>query len=434
MAQPVHAQDEQSELEALRAQVAQMQAREAAYEERLQQLEERLLRIEAEPISAEEALTIRGRYVPDASNPMTNLPELDGFRTAAPTRSPNDAEFIFPWQDPAPPLGAPQDDEPVQREPDASVAVEDIVQQQQGLQRSRFGADLSFGYTHFGDARINLDGFLALDAIFLGTISIDEVDSDIFTSDLTMRYSATDDLFFDASLPFLYRTTAFRSGGAGGAANEPVEATIDEWGLGDVSFGASYQLLRETARRPNLVVSSRLKFPTGQEPFGIDFIEVEGSEGNLQVPEQLATGSGVYGASIGLSALKTLDPMVVFGSVNYFRNFERNFGDIDENPGDQPGRVDVGDAFQFGAGLAFALNDKSSISMSYSQRLVGQSRVRLEGQDWQRIIGSDANVALVNLGATFGLSDRLSLVTTVGIGLTDDSPDMTVGVRLPFRF
>ena len=33
-----------------------------------------------------------------------------------------------------------------------------------------------------------------------------------------------------------------------------------------------------------------MKFPTGKEPYGVDFIEVEGSVGNLQIPESLATG------------------------------------------------------------------------------------------------------------------------------------------------
>lgn len=375
---------------------------------------------------------MQGRFVPPQSKPMTLDPGLDVFRTRPSAPVPEPYRGFIPVQD----VSTPQsDEEPVQKQPDATEAVRDIVQQQQGTQRSRFGAELALGYSHFGDARINLDGFLALDAIFLGTISIDEVDADILTSDLTMRYGAADNLFFDASVPFLFRTSNFRSGGAGGAANELVEARVSDGGLGDVSLGASFQLLSETARRPNVVITARVKAPTGQEPYGIDFVEVEGSEGNLQVPDALATGSGVWGASLGVSALKTIDPMVVFGSINYFHNFERDFADIDENPGNQPGRVDVGNAIQFGAGLAYALNDRSSISMSYSQRIVGRSRLRLDTEDeYQRVIGSQANVALVNLGATFSLGQSLSLVASVGIGLTNDSPDMVVGIRLPYRF
>jgi uncharacterized protein with beta-barrel porin domain len=50
------------------------------------------------------------------------------------------------------------------------------------------------------------------------------------------------------------------------------------------------------------------------------------------------------------------------------------------------------------------------------------------------VAGSQANVGIVNLGATFSLGPRLALVTNVGIGLTDDSPDMSFNIRLPFRF
>lgn len=427
------AQELTQEVDALRAQVAELQAREAEANARLKALEDRLLTLDLQPITLDEAVSIRGRFVAPTANPMTLDPTLDQFRQRPLSTPFEDKATLAAFQDLQ--ADAQFGEGPVQKAPDPTEAVQDIVQQQQGTQRSRFGAELSFGYSHFGDARINLDGFLALDAIFLGTISIDEVDADIFTSDLTLRYGVNDRFFIDASIPFLYRTSNFRSGGAGGAANAPVETRVSDQGLGDVSIGASYQILAETARRPNLVVSGRVKLPTGQEPFGIDFVEVQGSEGNLQVPRSLATGSGVWGASVGISALKTMDPMVVFGSINYFRNFERGFTDIDENPGDQPGRVSIGNAVQFGAGLAYALNETSSISMSYSQRLVERSRLKLDvAENFQRVVGSQANIGLVNLGATFSLGRSLSLVTTVGIGLTDDSPDMVVGVRLPYRF
>lgn len=431
--------DLEEEVTALRAQVAELEAREAAANARLEALEQRLMMLDARAISAMEADGIRGMFIPPQSLPMSNNPELDIYRSRTRPMITWDPSRLAVLQPDNTPAGAGpiegEDDEEVQKAPDPTEAVQDIVQQQQGVQRSRFGIEHSLGYSRFSDARINLDGFLALDAIFLGSISIDEVNADIFTSETTFRFAATDDLFLDASVPFLYRTSIYRSGGAGGAASIPVEAKRSNGGLGDISVGASYQLMTETLNRPNVVLSGRVKFPTGDEPFGIDFIEVAGSEGNLKIPERLATGSGVYGASGGISVLKTIDPMVVFGSLTYFHNFKRDFADIDENPGDQPGTVAIGDAFQFGAGLAFALNDRSSISMSYTQRLVNRTKLRLDSVgEFQRVLGSDANVALVNIGATFALGDRLSLIGTVGMGLTDDSPDMVVSVRLPYRF
>lgn len=427
--------DASDELRALRSEVESLQQRETQYQRRLAELEARLALIEqakALPlasIEAAEAADLRGAYIAPQKLAIPDDPSLAFFRKQDLERA-----FIRQSQDEPPPGTGGVGEEPERRSPAPSDAVVEVSQEQQGRFGDRFGFDLGLGYSHFDNARISLNGFLALDAIFLGTISIDQIKSDVFTVDPTIRYGITDRLFVDANLPFLYRTSNFRSGGAGGSASALVEKTVHDQGIGDLSIGASYRLMTETLRRPDVVVSARVKFPTGRDPFGVEFVEVENSQGNLEVPESLATGTGVYGASLGVAVLKTLDPMVVFGNLTYFRNFSRDFDDIDENAGDIPGRVDIGDAWQFGAGLAFALNDKSSISMSYSQRLVERTRLTPDGQDTRVVAGSQANVGIANFGATFSLSPRLALVANVGIGLTDDSPDMSVAIRLPFRF
>lgn len=416
----------------LRQQVEELAQRETEYRRRLAELEARLALIEqaaAVPLAtipANEAATLRGAYVAPQPLAIPDDPSLAFFRQQDQAR-----RFVLAPQEETPPAGGAA---PERRAPAPTDAVVEIAQEQQGRFGNRFGFDLGIGYSHFDNARISLNGFLALDAIFLGTISIDQINSDVFTLDPTVRYGVSDRLFVDANLPLLYRATNFRSGGAGGSASALVEKTVRDAGPGDASLGASYRLFAETAGRPDVVVSARVKFPTGRHPFGVEFVEVEGSEGNLQVPRSLATGTGVYGGSLGVAVLKTLDPMVVFGNLTYFHNFARDFADIDENEGDVPGRVAIGDAWQFGAGLAFALNDKSSIAMSYSQRIVNRTRLTPEGLSERVVAGSQANVGIVNLGATFSLGPRLALVTNVGIGLTDDSPDMSFNIRLPFRF
>lgn len=427
--------DDPTAIASLREEVERLRQSEAEHRRQLAELEARLALIEkaeAVPlasIEAAEAAQLRGAYIAPQKLAIPDDPSLAFIR-----RQDLDREFVRTVQDEPPPGIGGQAEEPERRSPAPSDAVVEVAQEQQGRFGDRLGFDLGLGYSHFDNARISLNGFLALDAIFLGTISIDQIKSDIFTLDPTIRYGITDRLFVDANLPLLYRTSNFRSGGAGGSASALIERTIHDEGVGDLSIGASYRLVAETLRKPDVVVSARLKFPTGRDPFGVEFVEVENSEGNLQVPESLATGTGVYSASLGVAVLKTLDPMVVFGNFTYFRNFARDFADIDENPGDVPGRVEIGDAWQFGAGLAFALNDKSSISMSYSQRLVQRTHLTPDEQERRAVVGSQANVGIANFGATFSLSPKLALVTNVGIGLTDDSPDMSLAIRLPFRF
>lgn len=425
--------DPPEEVDALRQQVAELARAEAEYRRKLAELEARIALIEsagAEPsasLSPDEAAALRGAYIAPQKFAIPDEPSLAFFR-----RQDLDRSFIQTTQEaPQPSVGT---EAPERRAPAPSDAVVEVTQEQQGRFGQRLGFDLGLGYTHFDSARISLNGFLALDAIFLGTISLDQVKSEIFTVDATIRYGITDRLFVDANLPFLYRTSNFRSGGTGGSASALVEQTVRDSGIGDFSIGASYRVVAETLRRPDVVVSARVKFPTGRHPFGVEFDEVVNSEGNLQVPQNLATGTGVYGASLGVAVLKTIDPLVVFGNVTYFRNFARDFSDIDEGPGDIPGRIEIGDAWQLGAGLAFALNDKSSISMSYSQRVIARTQITPEGQDPRTVVGSQANVGIANFGATFTLGPRLALVANLGVGLTDDSPNMAFNIRLPFRF
>lgn len=318
--------------------------------------------------------------------------------------------------------------------PAPAQSVEAVIEAEQGHFGDRLSFEAGVTYSHFDDARINLSGFLALDAIFLGRISIDEITADIITTDFTTRYGLTDRLQVDLTVPYLYRVSNFQSGGAGGDASGLSEITVRDSGFGDISAGASYRLLRETPRRPDVVINARVKAPTGKSPFGVELVEVEGSEGNLEVPERLSTGSGVWGASAGISLLKTIDPMVVFGSVTYFHNFKKNFDDLDEAPGDQPGWAKLGDAIQYGAGVAFALNERSSLSLSFTQRFVERTKLRRDGDETETIVGSQANVGLLNLGATFSLTDKIALLTTLGTGLTADAPDMVLSVRVPFRF
>ena len=420
------------ELSDLRNLVKEMAERERAANERATDLEARLAQLEASQvhkITNPEAAELRGAYaIP--SRPM--IPEYPGYSYFGDNSFDN---FNLADSRPEGSEDVGTEGEPeVRKSPAQSEAVSEAQKQNQGRFGDRISLEMAFGYSHFDNARLNLSGFLALDAIFLGTISIDEVNADIFTVDPTLRFGLSDRLVVDANVPYLIRTSNFKSGGAGGSAGGLVEKTVHDDGIGDINFGASYRVIKETLGRPDIVLNARVKLPTGRHPYGVELVEVENSEGNLNVPVRLSTGSGVWGASVGLSALKTLDPMVVFGSVSYFRNFAKSFGDIDEAPEDQPGRVNVGDAWQFGAGLAYALNDTSSISMSYSQRIVQRTKVQREGQDFQDIVGSQANVAMLNLGATFAINKRMSLIATVGVGMTDDSPDMDIGIRIPFRF
>ena len=307
-----------------------------------------------------------------------------------------------------------------------------IRQEVNVLFANRLVLEPGFTYSRVDRQQVSLSGFLALDAIFLGEISVDEVESDILNFDLTARYGLFDRLELDLNLPFLYRNTTFRDTGADSGEDGAGEANVSlNFELGDVSAGFAYQLVRENEPWPDLVWNFRVKAPTGSDPFGVK----TASQGNVQFPGRLPSGNGIWALSSGLSFVKSVAPAIVFGNFSYFRNFEESFDDISSNPNKVvPGSVKLGDSIQFGMGFALAFSERMSFSLAYSQLVSNTTETEQEGGQRSEIIGSDTNSALLNFGLTYALSDHWSLVTNVGAGLTTDAPDVQVSMKFPYTF
>ncbi|MFN2382303.1 MAG: hypothetical protein ABR561_07120, partial [Guyparkeria sp.] len=278
--------------------------------------------------------------------------------------------------------------------------------------------------------------FLALDAIFLGNIAVDNVASDTFKYTLAARYGLTPRWNIGISAPFIQRYTTYQKGGAGGDAQAVAEVDqTSDLAIGDTTVSLSYRLFPETASRPDVVLTGSVIAPTGREPYGIDWriLQEEDDFIRFAVPEEQATGNGLWGVGASISAVKTLDPALLFANFGYTHYLSRDFDDLNNDPNTvSPGEVSLGDSWNWGLGLAFALNDRASLSMSYSQQISGKARTRAEGDSWVDLIGSDANSAMFNLGLTYALGKKTTLVTTLGVGLTPDAPDFTLGIRIPY--
>jgi len=325
--------------------------------------------------------------------------------------------------------------EPVIKEAPASRSAEAVYREQNALFNKTFTLETGITYSHTDRRQLTLEGFLALDAIFLGSINLDHIKSDITQFDITGRYGMTDRLQFDFNAPFLYRSSTYESGGAGGGGGTTLsDRDVSNSGIGDVSAGAYYRIFPENPTRPDVVWNVRIKAPTGKDPYGIK-LRTDPSNSNLVVPDELPTGNGVWTLSTGLTFVKTIDPAILFANVGYAHNFTRSFDDISGQLGiKKSGEVDLGDSYQLGGGLAFALNERMSMSMSYAHRFAQRSRIKEKGEGWQSIVGSDSSSGSLNFGVTYAMTDRLSMVTNVGVGVTPDAPDVTVGVKFPYNF
>jgi hypothetical protein len=318
-----------------------------------------------------------------------------------------------------------------------SRSVQDVLEQQQNAYFSRkFTLEDDLTYNHYDRAELTLNGFLALNSIFLGNIAIDRVTSDSLTNDLIGRYAITPRFSLNLDVPYVGRSTDYQQGGAGGSAAALDEASSTGKGLGDVNFSVNYKILTETAHRPDTVLTLGVTAPTGQAPYGIKWVDVAGSQfEEFAVPTKQPTGNGVWQATFASSVVKTMDPAIVFGNFGYIHSFTRSFNDIDTDPEvTTPGSVKLSDVYYYGAGIAFAFNDRASLSLSFSDRINGKDSLRETGEPWTKIIGSQANAATLNIGFTYAMSPHTTIVTILGMGMTPDAPDFTLTFKIPYMF
>ncbi|WPN96093.1 hypothetical protein [Pseudomonas sp. MUP55] len=299
----------------------------------------------------------------------------------------------------------------------------------------KFSFETGVTYARYDARQLTLNGFLALDSIFLGNINLDRIKSDSWTLDLTGRYNVDNRWQFDLNVPVVYRDSTYQSAGAGNDATATSEGSVTrDPTIGDVNFGVAYKFLDETPTLPDAVVSVRVKAPTGKEPFGIKLVKQPNND-NLYLPESLPTGNGVWSITPGISLVKTFDPAVLFGSLSYTHNFEDSFDDISSEVNQKVGgKVRLGDSFQVGLGVAFALNEKMSMSFSVSDLIQRKSKLKPDGGDWQSVVSSDANAGYFNVGMTIAASDNLTIVPNLAIGMTDDAPDFTFSLKFPYYF
>lgn len=416
---------DRAEMRRLMEQLTQMRSAYAQEVRRLRELDMQMQALQAR---------IEGRV------PATAPPSAPATAAAVQPAPPSAAPEPTPAPAAAPPAdgyaGTAEDARRAQEEERDTRSVADVKQQNQALFDRRLVLENSLAYTRYDRKQLTLNGFLALDAIFLGNIAIENVESDTLNYNFAARWGLNPRLTLNLDVPYLARRTLYQKGGAGGAAASIAQQRTSGHGLGDVSISANYKLSSERGIWPDTVLNLGVTAPTGREPYGIDWRILERDDDDFirfAVPEEQPTGNGLWAATVGLSAVKTTDPAILFGNIGYTRSIAGSFDDLDNNPETvNPGDVRMGDAYFFGAGVAFAFNERTSLSISFSNRLAARARTRYDGDVWRKVIGSDANAATFNLGVTHALNPNTTLVGILGIGLTPDAPDFSLTFKLPY--
>ena len=312
-------------------------------------------------------------------------------------------------------------------EGDRGVAVAPIFEQPGVLTpRGKFVFEPSLQYSYSSSNRVALVGYTIIPAVHIGVIDVREVKRNTYTATLTGRYGLTNRLELEARLPVVHRadTTVGRE-----LAPTSVPTTLDAdgSGIGDVEFTGRMQLNNGGADSPYFVGSLRVKTRTGKDPFEVETAtSIEGLREGVQL--ELPTGSGFYGIQPAITMLYPSDPAVFFGSVSYLHSFKRNHVTRHTTEGTEDlGTIEPGGVFGFNFGMGLALNERSSFSIGYDHSSVGKTKQN--GQPTQAAVRVQLGTLL--LGYAYRLNPQRSLNISLGAGLTRDTPDVTLTVRMP---
>lgn len=388
-------------------------------------------RVTADPAGAEATADIAGAAATDvASDGAWRRPAagevLDAQRGTGNPDAPPDR-----------PAAAPAGPAPVGRPPAHAQRPREVAPlfEQPGVltPRGHLVLEPSLQFSYSSSNRVALVGYTVIPALLIGLIDVREVKRNTATAALSLRAGLSNRVELEARLPYVYRSDAAVSREMfTGTATDQVFNTSGK-AMGDAELGLRFQLNGGGPDSAYYVAGLRLKSRTGRDPFSVVTDCVHRCLGpnatGTGLPLTLPTGSGFYSTQASLTALVPSDPAVFFGSLSYLHNVKRSDVSRLVRGGEQEflGEIQAGDIVGINFGMGMGLNDKASFSLGYDHNVVG--RTRLAGALAPGSVRTQLGTLL--LGFSYRLSDKRSLNVAVGAGLTRDTPDVSLTLRMP---
>ncbi|EXH26556.1 metA-pathway of phenol degradation family protein [Acinetobacter baumannii 1237893] len=254
-------------------------------------------------------------------------------------------------------------------------------------------------YTYYRDTRIDL----ALDSSStrLNRLRVEEDANHTLTNSFTVQYGVLDNLTLSATLPFV-------------AKSEIIRDTTTA-GLGDISLGARWEPFPLKQGRLPLVLFGSLSTKTGDSPYEIGL-------------DELSTGKGYYSVGVGASTRKYIDPVVLFASASANYGFKES--GLNQARGSRTlTSFDPGISGGFSFGFAYSFNYDVSLTMSYQQSFNMDAEFQFENGESYK--SPDQSSAMLSFALGVRVSPETIVNGTVGIGLTEDAPDISLGLSFP---
>jgi len=288
---------------------------------------------------------------------------------------------------------------------DSSKQLEEVFQAAEtsySLQKKgTHSLNYSFDYSYTGDQRLDL-------SITGGSVeSLDVVPSAThnFTNAFSYDYGLLDNLTVGARIPLVVKYDT--------------QDELNIYDFGDISATARWQPFAYVPGKMSTTVFGTFTTKTGVSPYEID------------IDEQLSTGSGYYSVAGGVSFSKVLDPVVVFGSTSATYNLPER--DLQQVRGARVlQELEPGFGLSGSAGFAYSLS--YDISLSISAQLSYSDQTILSFSDGTQAVAQDQMSGFLSMSLGTRVSDTTIVNTSLGIGLTEDAPDFSLGVSLPIKF
>ncbi|MTW13036.1 transporter [Pseudoduganella eburnea] len=271
------------------------------------------------------------------------------------------------------------------------------------IRKGKYQFTYDLNYSYIGQEKIVTD----YTAEGLTLFEIENVSSHVVTNTLSVDYGVLDNLTANVTLPVIGKYAEAR-----GSNNT-------SFSLGDMVLGARFQPWEARRDTANFTALTNLRLPTGRSPFKI----IAGSGE--------ATGSGVAALSVGMNVNRIVDPVALFGSVSLTASAPAT-GLNQVNGTRVLNRVAPGTQFGFGMGFAYALSYGISTTMSFQGAISQGSKLRFA--DGLNVKTASQTSAILNFGMGYRMSPKNTVNMSVGIGLTADSPNFSVGLNMPLAF
>lgn len=265
------------------------------------------------------------------------------------------------------------------------------------IKKGVFSSYYDIDYTYYRDTRVDA----SMEDGSLRNLRFEEDANHTLTNTFTVQYGLLDNVTLSASLPLVAKKELLKDTTAAG--------------LGDINFGARWEPFPLKQGRLPLVLFGSLSTKTGDSPYDIGI-------------DELSTGKGYYSVGVGASTRKYIDPVVLFSSVSANYGFKES--GLDQVRGQRIlESFDPGVSGGFAFGFAYSFNYDVSLTMSYQQSFnTGAKFYFKEGESYE---SADQSSAMLSFALGVRVSPETIVNGTVGIGLTEDAPDVSLGLSFP---